>query len=199
MSADTAHFVSLNRFVPQTGTSWCGTGTAFKSPKCRLACTLLARWEEGHKDPWLIITDLPPQSCDPCWYGLRMWIERGFKLTKRGGWQWQATRMTEPERAARLWVVVAVATLWLVSVGKEAEGEVPESAFDPLATALPSQKRQRRATRLRHVAVFHQGLIRLVLAMIDHAPIPFGQFCPEPWPTGSPLTITALSQEVPSP
>ncbi|HVC32877.1 MAG TPA: endonuclease, partial [Chloroflexota bacterium] len=137
--AGTARFVSLSTFVPQTGTSWCGRGTAFKTPACRLACTLLARWEEGPTDPWLILTDLAPESGDPCWYGLRLWIERGFRLTKRGGWQWQATRMTEPERAARLWVVVAVATLWLVSVGGEAEENAPESAFDSLATALPSQ------------------------------------------------------------
>jgi hypothetical protein len=24
-----------------------------------------------------------------CWYGLRAWIEQGFKITKRAGWQWQ--------------------------------------------------------------------------------------------------------------
>ena len=127
-----------------------------------------------------------------------MWIERGFKLTKRAGWQWQATRMTEPDRAARLWLVVAVATLWLVSVGGEAEAADPESAFDPLAATLPAQTRQRRATRLRAVAVFRQGLIRLVLALIDHAPLPFGTFVPELWPTGSPLALTALPHEVTS-
>ena len=27
-----------------------------------------------------------------------------------GGWQWQRTRMTDPARAARLWLAVAVAT-----------------------------------------------------------------------------------------
>jgi hypothetical protein len=192
--AGRTHFVALSSFVPQTGTSWCGTGTAFKTPACRLVCTLLSRWEEGHQDPWLILTDLPPRSCDPCWYGLRMWIERGFKLTKRGGWQWQATRMTEPKRAARLWLVVAVATLWLVSVGGEAEANEPESAVDPLAV-WPTQTRQRRATRLRPVAIFHQGLIRLVLAMIEHAPLPFGRFIPEPWPTAPTLTITVLPDD----
>ena len=190
-----ARFVALRTFAPQTGTSWGGTGTAFST--CPLACTLLARWEEGHQDPWLILTDLAPEACDPCWYGLRMWIERGFKLTKRGGWQWQATRMSDPERAARLWVVIAVATLWLVSVGGEAEADAktPESAFAPLAAALPAQTHQRRATRLRTVAIFRQGLIRLVLAMLDHEPLPFGRFVPEPWPTASPLTITTLPQE----
>ena len=187
-----ARFVALTTFVPRTGTQWCGSGTAFTTPTVRLACTLLARWEDGHPDPWLILTDLAPDACDVCWYGLRIWIERGFKLTKRGGWQWQATRMTNPERAARLWLVVAVATVWLVSVGGEAEATAPESAFAPLDTTLPTQTRQRRATRLRAVAVFHQGLIRLVLAMIEHAPLPFGHFVPEPWPSRTPL-LNALT------
>src|ERR1700676_3125396 len=70
-----ACFRALQTFVPQTGTSGCGRGTAFKSRDCDLTCTLLARWEDGHKDPWLILTDLPPACCDPAWYGLRMWIE----------------------------------------------------------------------------------------------------------------------------
>jgi len=187
-----ACFLPLQTFVPQTGTSWCGSGTAFKSRDCDLACTLLARWEDGHPEPWLILTDLPPACCDPAWYGLRMWIERGFKLTKRGGWQWQATRMTDPGRAARLWLVVAVATFWLVSVGGEAEAQAPESACADLTCTLPDQTRQRQATRLRLVAVFHQGLIRLVLAMLDHAPLPVGHFFPEPWPTAPPLVITTL-------
>jgi hypothetical protein len=191
-----ACFHPLQTFVPHPGTSWCGRGTAFKSRDCDLACTLLARWEDGYVEPWLILTDLPPAGCDPCWYGLRIWIEHGFKLTKRGGWQWQATRMTDPDRAARLWLVIAVATLWLVSVGGAAEVQAPESACPHLTSVLPAQHRQRRATRLRLVAVFHQGLIRLVLAMLDHAPLPVGQFFPEPWPLASPLVITPHPREV---
>ena len=68
---------------------------------------------------------------DAAWYGLRVWIEQGFKLIKRGGWQWQRTRMTDPERAERLWLAVAVATLWLVSVGGETKfGCVDGPDFD---------------------------------------------------------------------
>ena len=197
-AAGTARFAPLDAFVPQTGTGWCGSGTAFKNAPGRLTCTLLARWEEGHRDPWLILTDLPPESADPCWYGLRMWVEHGFKLTKRGGWQWQTTRMTQPDRAARLWLVVAVATLWLVSVGGEAEVHASESAIDLLPTTFPAQTRQRRATRLRPVAVFRLGLIRLVLAMLDHAPLPFGQFFPEPWPTAPALPRRPPLHEVTS-
>src|SRR5580765_1480318 len=41
-----------------------------------------------------------------CFVGCDCHIEQGFKITKRGGWQWQRTRMTDPQRAARLWLAV---------------------------------------------------------------------------------------------
>jgi hypothetical protein len=48
-----------------------------------------------------------------------MWAEQGYRAVKRGQWQWQRTRMEGPARAARLWAVIAVATLWAVDVGGE--------------------------------------------------------------------------------
>jgi len=88
----------LATFVPQPGMRWRGVGLAFTHHQ--VACTLLARWEEGYKDPWLILTDLPPEASDAGWYGLRAWIEQGFKITKRAGWQGHRTRMHDPDRAA---------------------------------------------------------------------------------------------------
>jgi hypothetical protein len=35
-------------------------------------------------------------------YGWRCWIEQTCKLVKRGGWQWQQTRMTDATQVARL-------------------------------------------------------------------------------------------------
>src|SRR2546425_2163131 len=113
----------LKPLVPQPGPSWAGTGIAFQGRHRQLHCTLLARWETGYKDPWLILTDVPPDASEACWYGLRAWIEQGFKITKRAGWQWQRTHMTHPERAARLWLALAVATLWLVCGGGAAGGD----------------------------------------------------------------------------
>jgi hypothetical protein len=81
-------FQPLPSFVPQPGTRWRGRGTAFKTKGCQLECTLLACWEEGYTDPWLLLTDLPSEASDVGWYGLRAWIEQGFKITKRAGWQW---------------------------------------------------------------------------------------------------------------
>ena len=123
--ASTPGFRPLTTFVPLSCMRWRGRGTAFQQAGRQLECTLLALWEDGYKDPWLILTDLPPEASDCAWYGLRAWIEQGFKITKRAGWQWHRTRMTDPERAARLWRAVAVATLWLLSVGGAADETIP--------------------------------------------------------------------------
>jgi hypothetical protein len=98
--AASGHYQPLRSLVPQPGTQWVGQGTAFQGPRRRLNCTLLARWEAGYTDPWLLLTDLAPSVGEACWYGLRAWIEQGFKITKRGGWQWQRTRLSDPQRAA---------------------------------------------------------------------------------------------------
>jgi hypothetical protein len=177
-----ATYRPLSGFVPAPGTRWRGTGTAFKSPQRRLRCTLLACWEAGYTEPWLILTDLPPEASDAGWYGLRAWIEQGFKITKRAGWQWQHTRMTQPQRAARLWLAVAVATLWLLSVGGVAEDTIPGSTLLDVSDALAHQRRQRRATRLRLVSIFRRGWITIVVALLRQTPLPLGAFRPEPWP-----------------
>ena len=149
--AKSVHYQPLRALVPQPGTQWVGQGTAFQGPRRRLNCTLLARWDEGYRDPWWVLTDLAPSAGEACWYGLRAWIEQGFKITKRGGWQWQRTRMTDPQRAARLWLAVAVATLWLLSVGGEAGERIAPSTLSDLTRFLGQAQRQRRATRLRLV------------------------------------------------
>jgi hypothetical protein len=174
--------VPLKTLVPEPGTTWQGTGIAFKGRHRQLHCTLLACWEPGYKDPWLILTDLPPEASTACWYGLRAWIEQGFKITKRAGWQWQRTRMTQPDRAARLWLAVAVATLWLLSVGGEADAMIPASTVLDVTALVPQPARTQRATRLRLVSVFRRGWTLILVALLDQAPLPLGRFVPEPWP-----------------
>jgi hypothetical protein len=175
--------VPLKTLVPAPGTTWQGTGIAFKGRNRQLHCTLLACWEAGYADPWLILTDLPPEASTACWYGLRAWIEQGCKITKRAGWQWQRTHMTQPDRAARLWLAVAVATLWLLSVGGEADATIPASTVLDVTALVPQPVRTRRATRLRLVSVFRRGWTLILVALLDHAPLPLGRFVPEPWPT----------------
>ena len=184
----------LTTFAPRPGTSWRGAGIAFA--RNQVPCTLLARWEDGYKDPWLILTDLAPEASDAGWYGLRAWIEQGFKITKRAGWQWHRTRMSAPDRAARLWLAVAVATLWLLSVGGEADETIPASTLLDVTGWCPERPRTRRATRLRLVSVFRQGWVRLLVALLRQEPLPQGRLVPDPWPTVPPLADDPYAPEV---
>lgn len=177
-----ARFRPLRSFVPATDQRWAGTGTAFKGTTTRLRCTLLAWQGAGYTDPWLIVTDLPPDRADVAWYGLRAWIEHGFKVTKRAGWQWQRTRMTHPDRAARLWLAIAVATLWLISVGGAADADDTTPLLASLDLDLPTIPRARRATRPRLVGVFRRGWLLILTAYFRRAPLPLAPFFPEPWP-----------------
>jgi hypothetical protein len=137
--------VAVTALVPRVGCRWQGRGVAFpKKAERRLECTLMACWEPGYDGPWFLVTDLAPDQAEGLWYGMRSWIEGGFKLLKSGGWQWQATRMTEPDRVERLWLVMAVATCYVLAAGGEADeaefalATVPEPV-DPPVAASPSQ------------------------------------------------------------
>ena len=180
----------LARFAPPPGTRWQGTDLA--CTRNHVPGTLLARWADGDKAPWGILTDLAPEASEAGWDGLRAWIEPGLKSTKRAGWQWHRTRKSVPDRAARLGLAIAVATLWLLRVGGAADVTIPTSTRLDVPGLCPERPRTRRATRLRLVSVFRQGWVRRLVALLRQAPLPEGRLVPEPWPTGSPL------EEVPS-
>ena len=110
-------------------------------------CTLLACWETGHDQPWFVLTDLGPDQSEGLWYGMRAWIEHGFKLLKHGGWQWQTTRMTDPERASRLWLVLAVATRYVLAVGGEADASDTEVELLPAPPPTSRTTPRHRANR----------------------------------------------------
>jgi hypothetical protein len=133
--------VPVTNFAPQVGCRGQVRGEAFpRRPQRRLCCTLLACWEAGHDQAWFVLTDLAPEQAEALWYGMRAWIEPGFKVLKSGGWQWQSTRITDPERAGRIWLVLAVATLAMLAVGGEADAaDVPVGTDPELPPAGPKR------------------------------------------------------------
>jgi hypothetical protein len=167
----------LAGFVPRVGSRFATRGTAYKTAQEPLVCTLLACWTEGHAEPWLLLTDLPVRAASPCWYAFRSWVEQGFKMLKRGGLQWQNTRMKDPGRAERVWLALAVATLWLVVIGavlesderKETLGELPRVGEQP---GQPVS----RAHRL-----FALGLAAWVAAAVNGTELPSGKLPAELW------------------
>lgn len=179
-----SNFRWLRFAAPRIGTSWCGRVICFK--KRSLDCTLLACWDAAHSEPWLIVTDLAPEHADVCWYAMRAWIEAGFKDTKRGGWRWNNTRITDPKRAERHWLAIAVATLWAVSVGGEADATLPESSFDELPELhIVRKTRSRKRSRPRLVSCFRRGVIVILVSLIAGQKLPMGKFYPEPWPVSA--------------
>ena len=168
-----AKFHLLGSFAPREGDRFAAGGVAYTGS--RLSCTLLACRGAGCAEAWLVLTDLPPMAAAACWYALRSWIEQGFKVIKRGGWQWHKPRMTDPQRAERLWVALAVATLWLVEVGGLAE-------FEPRPETIP-QFRSKAGQRTYRV--FRVGL-GLILAGLLAGEVKRGRLVPEPWPDVEP-------------
>ncbi len=71
---DSSSWQPLATVVPCTGKSWSGQITGFKTNP--IDCTLLAQWDDGYSDPWLILRDLKPTEANILWYGFRSWIER---------------------------------------------------------------------------------------------------------------------------
>jgi hypothetical protein len=202
--------VPVTAFVPRMGQRWQGRGVAFPTKSSRrLECTLLACWEPGHEEPWFVLTNLDPDQSEGLWYGMRAWIEQGFKLLKHGGWQWQMTRMTDPERASRLWLVLAVATRYVLAVGGQADASEADVDWLPATPASsqtprppkpiarrsgqtrrptarcipPSRGPKKRAsgTKQRLVSVFRQGLAALVAILIAGHAVPKPQWKPESW------------------
>lgn len=62
-----------------------------------------------------------PSTAGVLWYRPRVWIELGCRALKGTGWEWQKTRRADPDRVARHWLVLAVATLWVLAAGTRAE------------------------------------------------------------------------------
>ncbi len=171
----------LRDLCGQSGQRWRGRGTAFSTRACQVDCTLVAWWGAGHAEPWYILTDLAPDGCDAQWYALRGWCEQGFKCTKRGGWQWQQTQMTDPARAARLWLALAVATLWMISVGSDLE--VGAAADGVELPDLRDLLGIGAATQPRRTRLFRLGWLWLLVQAVRGRALPLPtRLVPEAWP-----------------
>lgn len=210
------NWLDLKDLRLQEGEAWACQAEVFKNEPGRLNCTLLGWQGEGYAEPWLIVTDLDPAVARAVWYGLRGWIEQGYKRLKGEGWKLSRTRMTNPARLERQWLAVAVATMWVLEVGGEAEEaeragqpqgqpktgkragqdapELPDLGANPVAAADEPGATAEASPRIW--AVFGRGwnLVRDALAV---GMLLLGSWLPEPWPQhpvqGLPPTPTPIT------
>src|SRR6185369_17769953 len=153
--AGASAFQSLLSLVPANGQTYNAPVVCFKTR--RLPATLLIYSDERYHDPWLILTDLPSEAASIAWYGLRAWIEAQFKDIKSGGWQWDHTRMTDPERISRLWLVLAVSLLYTISLGSQVEAQQPPSQLSELPPTHVARRSATGRPRLRLLSLVMQG------------------------------------------
>jgi hypothetical protein len=117
---------------------------------------------------------------------MRTWIESGFKDFKRGLWGWHHSKMQEASRVERLWLAMAVAQVWTVSIGCQAEEEERQES---LGESLPSQHIARRR-RKRHagqpptrwLSCVVRGRLGLVATLFKGEVLPCGKLLAEAWP-----------------
>jgi len=78
----------------------------------------------------------------------------------------------------RLWLAISIATIWVLSVGGEADASIPE---DTLPDTAQDTICQRKTSKPRRVSIFRRGWILILVSLIRHRPLTFGSFVPELW------------------
>ena len=113
-------------------------------------------------------------------------LKRATKTQKRGLWGWHHSKMQEASRVERLWLAMAVAQVWTVSVGCQAEVQQEQNhpAANLPATHIARRRRKRPAgqppqRRLRCVV---RGRLSLVAALFNAEILPCGRLQAEAWP-----------------
>jgi hypothetical protein len=157
------------------------------------------QWQEGYEHPWAILTDLAPEAANVAWYGLRAWVECGFKDFKRGGFGWQHEKMQDAGRVERLWLAMAVAMVWMVSLGTQAESQLPAACPEHLPEQHIARKRMKRASSqppVRRLSCAQRGRLVLLAALLQAEDLPIGRLLPENWPETvvSPKKVAAPSK-----
>jgi hypothetical protein len=114
---DDGRELQAGKLVRRRGESWFGTGLVFKKAHWRRT-NLVAYWGSEHEEPWLLITDLPPNLARCRQYAKRMHVEQCFRDEKSHGLQWNQSHIRDPRHANRLLLLMALALRLLVLLGQ---------------------------------------------------------------------------------
>jgi len=168
----------VKQWLRGPGHAFLAKGVAFESKDRQLEATLIVSWETGEEEPWVLLTDLPPDPSLLRWYGLRSWIEGGFRSLKSMGWQWDKTRRREPKRVDRHWLTMAVAQLWTLACGTREE-DAREAGVPPerLRTPPPVEGKVHRT-----VSLWRRGMASLGKQFLRGRLWKRLWLTPEPWP-----------------
>lgn len=78
---------------------------------------LVAHWQGGEDEPWLLATNLPTPHLALRAYKRRMWVEEMFGDLKGHGFHLADTHLQHVARLSRLTLAVVLLYLWLIATG----------------------------------------------------------------------------------
>jgi Transposase DDE domain len=102
--------------APHPGASWRGEAEVFKKSGWR-AGAVAACWLPDCDGPWLLVSDRDDGPRLFRRYAKRVWTEGLFKDEKSSGFHWGESRVTDPAHAARLVLLMALATYLASALG----------------------------------------------------------------------------------
>ena len=179
--------VQARMLVPGPGYAYVGAGTAFRARGKRRRGTMIVVWDKRQDEPWIVMTDLSVASAGVCWYGLRFWIELGFRALKSVGFRWDKTRREDPERVSRHWLILSVATLWTLAYGSRVE-DANDRGIAPGRLRAPPKtlSKSHRSAPGRIVSVLRLGMSWLRRLLSRGRLWRRVWLLPEPWPEPPP-------------
>jgi hypothetical protein len=109
---------SAAELAPHPGSCWRGAAHVFKKSGWRDAA-VAACWLPGCDAPWLLVSDRDDGPRLFRRYAKRVWTEELFKDEKSSGFRWGDSHVTDPTHAARLVLLIALATYLALVVGSQ--------------------------------------------------------------------------------
>ncbi len=124
---------------------------------------LLAHWQRGAAEPWLLATNLPQARLALRAYRRRMWVEELFGDLKGHGFHLADTHLQHVARLSRLTLAVVLLYVWLIAIGTRVIKNGERHLVD-------------RAER-RDLSIFQIGLRWIERRLTNAHPIPI-PLCP---------------------
>ena len=109
---------SAAELAPRPGTCWRGEAEVFKKAGWRAAAVAACRLPDCD-GPWLLVSDRDDGPRLFRRYAKRVWTEELFRDEKSSGFHWGDSHVTDPAHAARLVLLIALATYLALAVGSQ--------------------------------------------------------------------------------
>jgi Transposase DDE domain len=120
----------VRELAPREGSRWLGAAAVFKKAGWRGA-NVVATWERGQNEPWLLLTDQRASLRHCRTYAKRMWQEESFRDDKSSALHWEKSQVNDPAHALRLLLVLALALVLATSQGSLMRKQGRRRALDP--------------------------------------------------------------------